>query len=351
MESKGPRILDLRRLWPLVWMVLAVLAALLAVDTGLRLLAGPASVRLATELRVSARKRARMQEAVWSARQRLAEKRTRAAPGATTVLIIGSSSAKFGLDETTLEDSGQKTCTALNLSGNGLGFQELAYLARTMHRAGLQADLLLIAIHPVFLVEAQGSAAAPAHTGPAGLPFFLRDRWAIINLAGLQAALENQMMELRFWIAHLFELPVSALEAPSESDQPGLDYTPSGSRADSRIMKEILEHWERLGAFDADRYADMEQARAEFQTLLRGAHALAPRTLVVLMPEMSGFRERVPGSAATILARSVSASDPAASVLDLRNALPDQDCFDWMHVNALGRVELSRLVASRLALD
>ena len=356
MEKNRIALFEFRRLWSLVWMAFVLAGALYAVDEILHMLAGPAPAILATQARVNARKRARMLDAIVSAEERMDQERRSDSPQLPRLcIIIGSSSAKVGLDESVLSGPQKHGFKVVNLSGNALGFQELDHFIKMLSRSALKPDLILAAIHPVFMIEARTvppSRLAAPDPGRRNLinslEKSLQSRWAIANLPGMYALFHNQFMEARFALLRCFGEPASALESSAEGTGSGTESLLIGLHAGPELLDLQMRHWEQIGAFDPLQYSSLEEGTKALQSLLRRTAAWVPHTAVLLMPERSDFRRRVPVEATARLVAAVASADASCLVLDLKEAVSDQDFFDYQHVNKIGRKELSRKVGEQI---
>ena len=74
--------------------------------------------------------------------------------------------------------------------------------------------------------------------------------------------------------------------------------------------------------------------------------------VIVVMPEQSTFRERIPDEARRFLFDQLEQAFgvPPADIWDLCDAIPDSMFWDAMHLNDEGRAEFSRQLAEAIRL-
>jgi hypothetical protein len=104
-----------------------------------------------------------------------------------------------------------------------------------------------------------------------------------------------------------------------------------------------------LGRFDARSYRRDGRQAMDLVEVLQRVQKLSQRTLLVLLPEHSLFRECVPENATRLLVdTATSVGITAEQIIDLRAALPDTLFLDNYHLTLSGRRALSELLGQRL---
>jgi len=116
-------------------------------------------------------------------------------------------------------------------------------------------------------------------------------------------------------------------------------------------MKVQLDSFEGYGWFDRAHYAMYRDTEEKaLLDLISNLRAGGSEVLLVMMPETSTLRARVPAEEQPFLVDSVQrhfvANSPA--ILDLRSSMPDDMFIDYAHLNEAGRTEFTLLLARAL---
>jgi hypothetical protein len=287
-------------------------------------------------------------------------------------VVLGSSTMQSALQPELLTvEGGAGAVRWLNLCGPDAGLVDLERVARLLERAGVRPSIALVGINLGMLADpgdllsdamladpappawAQLSRARPPASGPDRLARSLgrlaedAGGWLRPNLTKLHYLKDLAAFEWRVAAA-----PAVGIEA---AFAPASDYwTPPAAWADpatDEFRAWQVREYTRKGWFAADAYSpDGPNVRALADLLIR-LRRLGARVVLVLLPEPTGLRERVPAEARRRLSTLI-ASLPAADapeVLDLREAVGDRDLTDLVHPGPLGREAVIRRVARLLA--
>lgn len=253
-------------------------------------------------------------------------------------LLIGASTIQRGpLPALVQEETGQPWLL-LGVGGGTGGFSKLRRSIHVITDAGLRPDTVVLGVHGIWLASAPD--AAEEGGGPLDWLWFVRHQRAASNFAyaQMQAAREQLFADLGQGTWAAFTPSARPWSPPPE--MPFEAPLPEARLEDHRAKSA------KAGRFDAASYDPESHQRAELAALIGELQALSKRVVVVVLPERSAYRSRVPEIATTLVVRT--ASNLGAEVLDLRDALPDAQFWDNYHLTMDGRRALSALLASKL---
>ncbi len=142
--------------------------------------------------------------------------------------------------------------------------------------------------------------------------------------------------------------PFAALYRP-EPD-PYVEPFPVGPPRDDLSDRFILGFIGRKGWFDASRYRTDTRNYRQLVELFQIAHAHGTRTFLVLVPESTPYRERMPANSADPILRGFPRDLGAAAplVFDYRKLLSEREFADVNHPNHDGRIVETRRLARDL---
>jgi hypothetical protein len=115
-------------------------------------------------------------------------------------------------------------------------------------------------------------------------------------------------------------------------------------------LREEEQFFEGMGAFEPDTYANAPQASAALAQMIRQFSDRGAHVILVLMPEHSRLRQRVPHDAVEVVQDHVRAALGAAAppLWDMRAAIDDNGFVDLSHLNRSGSQLFSGLLGTRL---
>lgn len=268
-------------------------------------------------------------------------------------VVLGLSTTREALVETELTRA-QPQLRWLNLAGSGGSFYELSYYASPLGWSQLRPKTVVLGVHP-FYMAGRIIAPRPLDASPAGLLGALRRHdlggvservkrwsWLVFNRNRLTLNLERGLAFARQRLFRSLGLPLSALFPPSK--EPWRVKREYDGHAPAQELARQMQMWTGFRWFESSRYTEDTVEAEAFQELLRECRDVSPRVIVVLMPEASALRARMPQVAKPTLLRALRAFDPTIELLDLSDALPDDAFFDNSHVGTTGR----KLVTERL---
>jgi hypothetical protein len=329
------------------------------------------------------------QEAVAGARIAGALAKTRRDAGHKPDLgvLLGASAVGMDIDPTLLEAERGPTAPArwLSLYANGANASDLRGLSELLFMDGPPTKLLVLGLHPSLLARSDSYLTDPTRIDT-------RDFWrayeaghltsARQELAALMLVPMNRWFPERTRIGHqsrvlaaklkrsLFAalgLGADSLYAP-DVDPWTVRLLIADERAEGRVAdgarrvaaRELQEGPMREGLFGevkdkgwytAASYSPEGPQSRDLIDTIRAARSRGIEVVILLLPERSDLRSRVPAEAMTCLnetLRRAFEGTGAAPVVDLRDTIADDQFHDTLHLNQKGRAETSRRLAEYL---
>jgi hypothetical protein len=279
-------------------------------------------------------------------------------------IVVGFSTAREGIDAARVGEGVDHRLRVLNLGSSGGSFRELNAYFDSLFGSRLRPRLLILAVHPAWL--AGRVLQAPTVPSPqevlniasrtgfwsgesrnAAQTLITRWFWPVENQGRFNTVLRSELLLLKIRLGQAFNLSAHELFKSSVEDPWKARILYTADRASHEFLARQMEHWEAFGWFDADRYSASGREAIELAALLRKARGASVQAVVVLMPERSDLRGRVPPDAARSLHQIVAKTGGSVPVIDLREALPDEFFHDHAHPNKAGRACLSTIVAGQ----
>jgi len=329
-------IADAARYRALVRVVGGVLGVLVVLDLALRLAFGisPAALLLTSfhdtgnRVRVAGRVSAVVAE-------------RSAAPLA---VIIGSSSADNGLVPSVLAAADPAHRRWLNLASTGSSFDELRYTFGPLFASGLDADLVVVAIHPGWLAgRLVGDPTLDAILLSSTAP---RTSWLLFNRGMVNHVARDALGDVRERVLLAFGVRFDAVYPPAHD--PWREH-PLAEARDLARSGHQLALWKLKRWFEADWFAHADDEVATAAEVIAASQRVAKRVVVVLMPESTALRAAMPAAADAALGRALALLPAPPPVIDLRAAIPDALFQDHIHVGERGARRLSAMLVERLA--
>jgi hypothetical protein len=277
-------------------------------------------------------------------------------------LIVGFSTAREDVDAALVAPSLCGGVRVLNLGGSGGSFRELSYYLENLRRTRLRPAVMILALHPSWLAGRQWSEPraydlpdlARALRGPERGEASIRDvarqwLWIRANRNAMHAALSNALLGGRGAVADLFGLSTSTL-FPAAADDPWQTRRRyRAQHAPQAVLDGQLGSWSDLGWFSPDRYSTSSTEARTAGRVIQQASASSARTVVLLMPESSTLRTRLPAAAERSMRQVIAAVAPSVPVLDFRARIADSLFYDHAHLNGGGRAQFSGLLGPDLS--
>jgi hypothetical protein len=270
-------------------------------------------------------------------------------------VVLGFSTARDGLVPELLQSRpGGRDIRWLNLAGSGGSFYELAYYVRPLFESQLDPELLVLAVHPVWLAgratKLELVNATPAEVAAA---LCRRDTdlaekgarewsWLAFNNNRLSLAAREVMASVREDVFAGLERPLDSLFPPA-ADPWKVERLYSG-RATDEARNTQMKAWEQFGWFDPAQFSTQGIEAEALTAVVRAALENAERVVIVWLPEGEVLRARVPAEAERVFREVLGTVERAPPIVDLRAALGEELFYDHAHVNEAGRAVLSGLL-------
>jgi hypothetical protein len=302
-------------------------------------------------------------------------------------VLLGASAVGMDIDPATLEAASGPAVPArwLSLYANGANASDLRGLAELLFMNGPPIKLLVLGLHPALLARSDSYLTDPTSADA-------RDFWRAYEAGHLMSARQelavlmlvpmNRFFPERTRIGHqsrvlaarvkrrLFAalgLGADSLFAP-DLDPWTVRLLIADERAEGRAAeagrrvaaRELQEGPMRQGLFGEvkDRgwynpasYSTEGSPSRDLVATIQEARSRGIEVVILLLPERSDLRSRIPAEAMRCLNKTLVrgfGDDGPPPVIDLRDAIGDDQFHDTLHLNQRGRVETSRRLAEYL---
>lgn len=259
------------------------------------------------------------------------------------LLLVGLSSLRDGVDAPALTAALQARrpgARALSLTGSGGSLEGLAYfMGGPLRDAALRARVVVVGVHPLWLAGwtplrgEEGGARALGRGALWGLTHRLAfsQAWRALTDAGREA-----------WLLGALGAPRAALYPPAADPWSYAPVARPAAVASEALLARQWAEWARMGRLDPARYAEVGAGQAAaLRGLLGELRGRAGRVWVVLMPERARLRAALPPAARQLLSDAVERALGAGALLDAAALAPDEELYDYVHLNAAGRARLT----------
>lgn len=273
--------------------------------------------------------------------------------------IIGLSNVREAISLKVVSDEAGVPCRYLGLGAAGLGMPDLASQARLLLDSELRPDLVLIGIGPHQLVDTRPKP------GSLDLSFFeamrrgdLRNAaialrngfWFFARRNDVSITLEKALLDARAVIFRSFGVQLQDPRANQHSPWRDMIRAIFEEHFSEATLREEEQFFQDLGVFDWETYVNSHKAPSLLVRLIQDFRARGSVVVVVLMPENSRLRKRMPpnilDSVTTPLHQAFGADVPL--VLDLRDAIEDSGFVDLTHLNQRGSSRCGFLIGAKI---
>ncbi|MGD0464562.1 MAG: hypothetical protein ABSB74_18910 [Tepidisphaeraceae bacterium] len=286
-----------------------------------------------------------------------------AARGRYLCALLGLSSFREASDLQLMTRLTDDKCRLLGLCGAGPSLEDIADQSASLRDSTLRPDLVLIGINEFHQTKLTAEAVAAGARqrltfrqalSRGDLRNFLkplRDKiWFYQRRQDVSLESESVLLDAKVKIVHAMG---ARMENPTTDPWREMIHLEAPERASAATFREQVVSYENRRLFDPATY-DSPVARQQRDSLIRLIGALqsrGARVVVVVMPEHSELRRRVPPIAMERLLASLreGLGGNAPPVVNFRDALDDDGFSDISHLNVNGRAAFSRLLASRIA--
>ncbi len=255
------------------------------------------------------------------------------------VVVLGLSSASEGISLDTLSEETGGEIRFLGLSGAGRNMEEVSLYAQPLLETGLKPDLVVFAINPFHLIDGY------VHDDRSGVEMY--GLWFYHRRRDIRHVVDLGLLDLRSRIFRLFDVRMEeALPDPwREMVRLNLPATTS-----ERALKRKLEQYGERGYYEPEAYRRSTRQIASLIGLIRQFEQRGAESLIVLMPQHSALRERVPSAGLELLTGGLKRDlgERAPPIVDLADAIGDDEFSDISHLDDRGRITLSRRLAATI---
>jgi hypothetical protein len=265
------------------------------------------------------------------------------------LLYIGQSSANRGIDPAAMRANGCGAWPVELYGAGGAGMHVLVTLTEPLTGSGLEPRLSFLCVHPAWLIGVQ-TEQPPASLDP--LPAVGEGRWKnAAEIVGWWNWFGSNKTYLHHGARGWFNRLRTALGFTPPARNPW-DPTPlvplPEYTSPEALLAQVQDYEVKRRWFDPEEYSRHRATQLRnLWTAIERVRGLGGRVVVVIMPEQTYLRRRVPASAREYLLNSLRYPQDglAVEVLDLQDAVPDSMFFDYSHLNAEGRARLSGILA------
>jgi hypothetical protein len=285
-----------------------------------------------------------------------------AARGQYLCAMLGLSSFREGLDLHEMTEATGGRCRFLGLCGAGPSLEDIPDQSEALRAGSLRPDLVVIGINEFHQAKPTAAVAAAnsrrrvtlreafLHGDVRNVMKYYRDRFWFydrrqdVSLESESILLAGKVKILRAMGAHI--------DNPTTDPWREMIHLDAPDKASAATFREQLASYKVRGLFEPGTYtsATAAQQRGRLVELIRDSQARGAKVVVVLMPEYSELRRRVPAIARRMLRTGLrlGLGENAPPILDLRSALDDGSFSDISHMNSEGRTAFSRLLAPKI---
>jgi len=264
------------------------------------------------------------------------------------VLILGLSSASEGIQLQTLRREVDHGTRYLALCGAGRNMGEVTRYAKPLLASDVRPDLVVLAINPFHLMD-----PLPFKDGfvknlqQRKVAAELMGFWFYLRRADVKHAVEAGILDARHSLFDAFDVRMdeSGPDPWREIIRMGLIQTSTDEGWEAKIRQYGLR-----GYYDPKAYIRSRQQAASLIKLITEFMARDADIMIVLMPEHSKLRQRIPPEAMDALLDPLHEAfgDRLPSLIQLRDSIPDSGFADISHLNEAGRVRFSPLLAAAI---
>jgi hypothetical protein len=271
-------------------------------------------------------------------------------------LYFGLSTGRLGIDPDVLATQTADRMRFVGFCGNGASVEHLVGMARPWLRSDYSPDLAILALHPSWLAGRRSEGLQVPPTAAGGWKTELKNQlrataqesWIVAHRTFVNHFFRSCLYSIREKLFVELKLPPKAFSAADPDPWQPMRPTYYTEARDPSFIPTQLDRWESFGWFDRDSYTNPTNKNPQtLLNLLANCHDRGTQVIIVMMPESSVFRERLPPEARELLLKTIRESEYAANVTtwDLQNSMDDGLFRDTIHLGLEGREKLSRKLA------
>jgi hypothetical protein len=268
--------------------------------------------------------------------------------GDPVVVILGLSSASEGVALTQLADRVNHNTRFLGLSGAGRNMRDVARYAAPLLESDARPELVVFAINLFHLMDPlAGVQGLARNLQREGTFEDLGGAWLSKRRQDIKYAIDFGIDRARIFMFDQFDVRLKKGSDPwREILRMGLTQTTSEFQWQANVRR----YGER-GYYDGYAYGRSRQQVGILIDLVSKFVAREAEVVVVLMPEHSRLRARIPDVAMRTLTDPFrrELGEQAPAIIDLRDTIPDSGFLDISHMNNDGRTLFSPQLADAIA--
>lgn len=273
--------------------------------------------------------------------------------------IMGLSNVREAISLKVVSEEAGLPCRYLGLGAAGLGMPDVAAQARLLLDSELRPDLVLLGIGPHQMVDNRPKPSALKvnfldllrHGDFRNAAIEIRNGiWAFARRQDVSITVERSLLDARAAMFRWFDVHLQEPASDHRSPWREMIRAIFAEHFSEATLREEEQFFQGLGVFERETYANSPKASATLVRLIQDFRARGAVVVVVLMPENSRLRKRMPPNINTVvttpLQEAFGANGPP--VLDLRDAVEDAGFVDLCHLNPKGNARCGRLIGAKI---
>ncbi len=273
--------------------------------------------------------------------------------------FVGISNLREDIDLKTVQDLAGSNWRFLGLGGAGFAVSDIAPHAEALLASDLRPDLVVLGIglHQLIDIPPTSGAFNPGvaeylrRGDVRNVAIGIRDwLWFYSRRQDVSVSTESAVLDARERLFHRWNVHVDETRANRRSPWREMIKADWPEHFSSNTLGEEEQFFERLGVFDASTYRHPSKSTEVLMQLLQRFRRRQASVVLLLLPQHSRLRQRIPGDALDLLAATLQRAFPedAIPLLDFRAAIDDDGFVDLPHLNRPASVRFTRLMMERL---
>jgi hypothetical protein len=265
-------------------------------------------------------------------------------------VVLGQSTAA-AIKADVLEENDGVKMRWVNLQGWGGSIVRMNGGAQMLFASGLKPDVVVIAVNPYMLIghnyEVENVPRERGRFVMAIKPWiWIYNNRILVN----QFARDFITHSVRIVLFRWFSLPWTAYYAPDPNPWKKTEPVDKERPLSAAQAQERLELFDRLGWYDPARYSPQNANSQTLVAIIRRLRRDGTKVYIVLMPETSRLRQRIPTEGARCFDKINQASfaDDPVPIYDLRDRAADDWFQDPDHISRDRREPVTVMVAEQL---
>jgi hypothetical protein len=273
--------------------------------------------------------------------------------------FVGISNVREGIDLRVIAERSGVHCRYLGLAGAGLAIPGAAQQAEVLLTSELRPDLVIVGIGPHQMLDTKpkpgsqelGALGYLRRIDLRNMAIVMRGWiWVFSRRLDISLALDDAILNMRASLFRALHVQLKQPDGGLRDPWRGMIKAMGRDHYSEATLREELQFFESLGAFDPETYAAAKKAPATLVRVVKQFRNRGATVVVLLMPEHSRLRGRMPENITRFVKTPLRDAFPDAPppVLDLRDAVDDEGFVDMAHLNAKGSAQCSRLLAAEI---